>query len=86
MLTMARLPPHEAHRPARTRGGGLLGAVVFAVGLALMILVMVADIGGSPQLEALAYRLGLATAPLLLAFGIALSLTGGWMLFGRRGR
>ena len=61
-----------------------LALFVLLLGLALVGVVMAADVGGTPALEALAHRLGLATAPLMLAFGIALSLTGGWMLVRRR--
>ena len=82
---MARLPTlDDTRRPPPPRWQGRLAVVVFAVGIALVTLVQAANIGGTPQLEALAYRLGLAIAPLLQAFGIALTLTGAWMLWGRR--
>ena len=69
------------------RGAGILGVVLLLIGLALLALVAAADIGGTPALEALAIRLGLATAPLLEGFGIALSLTGGWLVLrARRGQ
>ena len=60
------------------------GVVVLILGAAIMVVVMAADVGGPPALEALAYRLGLAWAPLLLAFGIALTLTGLWLLWRAR--
>jgi hypothetical protein len=68
------------------RGSRILGAIVLLLGLALLALVAAADIGGTPALEALALRLGLATAPLLEAFGVALSLTGGWLVWRTRRR
>ena len=67
-------------------GGGILGAVLLMIGLALLGVVLAADVGGTPQLEALAIQLGLATAPLLEAFGVAFTLTGGWLVLrARRG-
>ena len=66
------------------QGGGILGAVLLMFGLALLGVVLAADIGGTPRLEALAMRLGLATAPLLEAFGVALTLTGGWLVWRAR--
>ncbi|WP_293681923.1 hypothetical protein [uncultured Phenylobacterium sp.] len=80
---MARLPPRDVRRPPPPRWRRPLALLILGAGLALLTLVMAADIGGTPRLEALAFRLGLATAPLLQAFGIALSLTGGWMLWRR---
>jgi hypothetical protein len=67
-------PPSPPH-------GRLLGAVLFFFGLAILGAVLAADVGGTPALEAWAYALGLAWAPLLQATGIALFLTGGWMLW-----
>ena len=69
------------------RGSGILGVALLVLGLLLLALVAAADIGGTPALEALALRLGLAIAPLLEAFGVALSLTGGWLVWrARRGQ
>ena len=82
---MPRLPSRDVRLPAPPRWRGRLGVLLLAVGLMLLTLVMAANAGGTPWLEALAFRLGLATAPLLLAFGIALALAGGWLLW-RRGR
>ena len=68
------------------QGGGILGGVLLMLGLVLLGVVLAADIGGTPWLEALALQLGLATAPLLEAFGVALALTGGWLIVrARRG-
>lgn len=61
------------------------GAILFILGAAIVALVMAADVGGTPALEALAHRLGLAVAPLLLAIGISTALVGLW-LFWRAGR
>jgi len=71
---------------AERRRSPVAGVVTLAAGAVLMIVVMAANAGGTPALEALAHRLGLAWAPLLLAFGIALSLTGLWLLWRGRDR
>lgn len=69
----------------RGPGSSALGAVLLVVGAAIMAVVMAADVGGTPALEALALRLGLAVAPLLLAIGLSLMLVGLWLLWrGRR--
>lgn len=78
----------QAPDPHAPGGGRILGAVLFALGVAILGAVLAADIGGTPALEAWAHVLGLAWAPLLQALGIALFLVGGWMLLGssrRRG-
>lgn len=69
----------------RKRAPSALGAVLLLAGAAIMAVVMAADVGGTPALEALALRLGLAVAPLLLAIGLSLMLVGLWLLWrGRR--
>ena len=73
-----------ANRQGGTQGGGIAGAVLLMAGLALLGLVLAADVGGTPRLEALAMQLGLATAPLLEACGVGLSLTGGWLIVRAR--
>jgi len=70
-------------RQARV-GGGVTGAILLVLGLLVTGTVMAADVGGTPTLEALAMRLGLAIAPLLLACGISLTLVGGWLLWRAR--
>jgi hypothetical protein len=60
------------------------GAALLLVGGAIIAVVMAADVGGTPALEALAIRLGLAFAPLLLAIGLSLTMTGLWMLWRAR--
>lgn len=62
----------------------VLGALMALLGGAVVLMVMAADVGGTPQLEALAMRLGLAFAPLLLAIGLALTLTGLWLIWRAR--
>ena len=56
------------------------GVILLVVGLAIMAVVMAADVGGTDALEALAIHLGLAVAPLLLAIGLSLVLTGAWLI------
>lgn len=68
------------------RGAGILGGVMLVVGVVLFATVMAADVGGTPRLEALAMHLGLAVAPLMMAVAIALSLTGGWLVWRARAR
>jgi len=78
---MTRLP--DDHPPRR---GGVFGAIVLAVGLAILGAVMAADIGGTPTLEKWAFMLGLALAPMLQAVGIAATLVGGYLVWrARRG-
>ena len=62
------------------------GLALLALGAVILVVVMAADVGGTPALEALAHRLGLAWAPLLQAFGIAFLLTGGWLVWRARKR
>jgi hypothetical protein len=62
-----------------------LGAVLLVIGLAIMAVVMAADVGGTEALEALAIQLGLAVAPLLLAVGLSLALFGAWLMWRARG-
>jgi len=66
------------------RRGGLLGAILLALGIIMLVAVAAADIGGTPALEAWAMTLGLALAPLLLAAGIAALLVGGWLVWRAR--
>lgn len=68
----------------KARGGFVLGALLTLVGGAVIAVVMAADIGGTPALEALAHRLGLAFAPLLLAIGLSLWMTGLWLVWRAR--
>jgi hypothetical protein len=72
--------------PDTAGDGRILGAVLFALGGAILGAVAAADIGGTPALEAWAHLLGLAWAPLLEALGLALVLTGGWLLWRSRRR
>jgi hypothetical protein len=53
-------------------GGGLTGAV------------MAANSGPTPALEALAWKLGLALAPLLLGVGLVALMTGLWLIWRAR--
>jgi hypothetical protein len=80
---MARMPDPDA--PAGP-GGGVAGAVLLAIGAALLLVVLAADVGGSAVLEALAFDLGLAWGPLLQAVGLSLALTGAWLLWRSRRR
>jgi hypothetical protein len=66
------------------RRGGLLGAILLVLGIAILAAVAAADIGGTPALEAWALMLGLALGPLLLAVGVAAALVGGWLLWRTR--
>ena len=75
----------QSPEPRRARPSRILAAVVFVSGVVILAAVLAADIGGTPALEAWAYSLGLAWAPLLQAMGLGLLLTGGWMLW-RAGR
>lgn len=77
----------HAPDPRSAPGGRILGALLFAAGAVMLLAVLAADVGGTPQLEAWAQMLGLAFGPMLQAVGLALFLTGGWLLWrsGRRG-
>jgi hypothetical protein len=69
------------------RGSGILGVVLLVLGLTLLAVVLAADVGRTPKLEALALSLGLAVAPLLEATGLVLALAGGWLIVrARRGQ
>lgn len=64
----------------------LPGLILTLIGAGLSALVLAANTGGPPALEALAWRLGLAAGPLLLGIGQVALLTGLWLLWRARRR
>jgi Mg/Co/Ni transporter MgtE len=62
----------------------LPGALLAVVGGACVLMVLAGDIGGTPKLEALAWRLGLAVGPLIMAFGQVTGLVGLWLMWRAR--
>jgi hypothetical protein len=56
------------------------GVVLTLLGGAGVALVLAADIGGTPRLEALAFALGLAWGPLLLGVSLVMLRVGVWLL------
>jgi hypothetical protein len=68
-------------------GARLLAAVLVLAGLGCVATVFAANYGRSRAAEALAFRLGLAFAPMLSAAGLCLVLIGVFVLWrGERGR
>jgi hypothetical protein len=73
-------PGNESWEPRR-RPSVVPGAILTLLGAAGLAVVLAADIGGTPALEALAFRLGLAWGPLLLGVSQVLFLVGVWLLW-----
>lgn len=69
---------------APPRRSPLLGILLTIAGAGLTGVVMAANSGPTPALEALAWKLGLALAPLLLGVGIVALLTGLWLIWRAR--
>jgi hypothetical protein len=72
---------HQEEHRERRGASVAVGAILALLGAAGMVVVLAADIGGTPALEALAFDLGLAWAPLLLGVSQAALLVGAWMLW-----
>ena len=80
---MAPYPDQPAPAP---RSGGVMGGLLLIAGVAILLVVLAADIGGTALLEKLAFGLGLAWGPLLQACGLGLALTGAWLVWRARRR